>query len=206
MVVTAVEPRRKSFSALYIDGEFAMKLDTETLLANHIRAGVEIDDEDLHNLVIESNNKRAKEKALWLISYRDHSEKELVDKIKRDYSEESALAAVAKLKDLGLVNDENYARRYYKELTLGSKHLSPRGAKYKLMEKGIDRNLIDIIMEETEVDQREQIRIIIEKKYKNFTTDEKYKRRAISGLQRKGFSWDDIKSVMSEYEGENSGY
>ena len=34
MVVTAVEPRRKSFSALYIDGEFAMKLDTETLLAN----------------------------------------------------------------------------------------------------------------------------------------------------------------------------
>ena len=37
MVVTAVEPRRKSFSALYIDGEFAMKLDTETLLANHIR-------------------------------------------------------------------------------------------------------------------------------------------------------------------------
>ena len=41
MVVTAVEPRRKSFSALYIDGEFAMKLDTETLLANHIRAGVE---------------------------------------------------------------------------------------------------------------------------------------------------------------------
>ena len=46
MVVTAVEPRRKSFSALYIDGEFAMKLDTETLLANHIRAGVEIDDED----------------------------------------------------------------------------------------------------------------------------------------------------------------
>ena len=79
MVVTAVEPRRKSFSALYIDGEFAMKLDTETLLANHIRAGVEIDDEDLHNLVIESNNKRAKEKALWLISYRDHSEKELVD-------------------------------------------------------------------------------------------------------------------------------
>ena len=74
------------------------------------------------------------------------------------------------------------------------------------MEKGIDRNLIDIIMEETEVDQREQIRFIIEKKYKNFTTDEKYKRRAISGLQRKGFSWDDIKSVMSEYEGENYGY
>lgn len=206
MTVTAVEPRRKSLSALYIDGEFAMKLDTETLIVNHISAGVEIDDDQLHNLIIESNNKRAKEKALWLISYRDHSEKELVDKIKRTCSEESAVSAVARLKELGLVNDENYARRYYKELTLGSKHLSPRGAKYKLMEKGIDRSLIDIIMEETEVDQKEQIRIIIEKKYSNFTTDEKYKKRAISGLQRKGFSWDDIKSVMSEFEGEDYGY
>ena len=54
MVVTAVEPRRKSFSALYIDGEFAMKLDTETLLANHIRAGVEIDDEDLNFILLKN--------------------------------------------------------------------------------------------------------------------------------------------------------
>ena len=75
MLVTAVEPRRKALSALYIDGEFAMKLDTETLLINHIKAGVEISDEQLHQLIEDSNNKRAKEKALWLISYRDHSKK-----------------------------------------------------------------------------------------------------------------------------------
>ena len=205
MLVTAVEPRKKSLSALYIDGEYAMSLDTETLLINHIRAGVEIDDGKLREIIQESNQKRAKEKALWLISYRDHSKKELVDKIKRTCDGDSAIAAVERLCQLGLVNDESYARRYYKELTNGSKHLSPRGAKYKLIEKGISREIIDEIMEDTPVDQKEQIRILIEKKYSNFNTDEKYKRRAISALQRKGFCWDDIKSVMSEFEEDDYG-
>lgn len=206
MLVTAVEPRRKALSALYIDGEFAMNLDTETLIANRINPGTEITDEELHNLIQKSDYKRAKEKALWLISYRDHSEKELVDKIKKDYSEESAVSAVARLKELGLVNDESFARRYFKNLTEGSKQLSPVAAKYKLLEKGIDRNLVDIIVEECDVDIHQQIRNIIEKKYRNFTQDEKYKRRAVAGLQRKGFRWDDIKSVMSEYEEDNYGY
>lgn len=206
MLVTAVEPRRKSLSALYIDGEFAMKLDTETLLINHIKAGVEISDEQLHQLIEDSNNKRAKEKALWLISYRDHSKKELVDKIKRTSNEESAVAAVERLTELGLVNDEAYARRYFKELTQGSKHLSPRGARYKLMEKGIDRELIDAIVDETDIDERQQIRIIINSKYKNFNADEKSKKRTVAALQRKGFRWEDIKSVMEEYEEENDGY
>lgn len=206
MLVTAVEPRKKSLSALYIDGEFAMKLDTETLLINHIKAGVEISDEQLHRLIEDSNNKRAKEKALWLISYRDHSKKELVDKIKRTSSEESAVVAVERLTELGLVNDEAYARRYFKELTQGSKHLSPRGARYKLMEKGIDRDLIDIIVEETDIDEREQIRIIINSKYRNFNADEKSKKRTVAALQRKGFRWEDIRSVMEEYEEEDYGY
>ncbi len=203
MLITGVEPRKKALSALYIDGEFAMKLDTETLIANHIHPGVEIDNEQLHRLIQESDNKRAKEKALWLISYRDHSEKELVDKIRRTCSRESAEAAVSRMKELGLINDEAFARKYFKDLTQGSKHLSPMGAKYKLLEKGIDRNLVDAIVEETEVDQQEQIRYLIEKKYRNFTTDEKYRRRAVASLQRKGFRWEDIKSVMSEYENED---
>ncbi|MDD6644715.1 MAG: regulatory protein RecX [Oscillospiraceae bacterium] len=206
MLVTSVEPRRKALSALYIDGEFAMKLDTETLLINHIKAGVEISDEQLHQLIEDSNNKRAKEKALWLISYRDHSKKELIDKIKRTSSEESAVAAVERLTELGLVNDEEYARRYFRELTQGSKRLSPRGARYKLMEKGIDRELIDAIVDETEIDEREQIRIIINSKYKNFNADEKSKKRTVAALQRKGFRWEDIKSVMEEYEEEDYGY
>ena len=41
MIITAVEPRKKGLSALYIDGEFAVKLDTEVLLAHRFDVGRE---------------------------------------------------------------------------------------------------------------------------------------------------------------------
>lgn len=205
MLVTAVEERRKNLSAVYIDGELAVKLDTETLIANRIQAGTELDDEQLHELIRQSDVKRAKEKALWLISYRDHSEKELVEKIRRTSSDEAAQAAVARMNELGLVNDESYARRLFRELTQGSKHLSIRAARYKLMEKGISRELVDLIAEENPVDEYEQVKIILSKKYNNFADDEKLRKRAISALQRKGFDWETIKSAMTEFEEENYG-
>ena len=74
------------------------------------------------------------------------------------------------------------------------------------MEKGIERELIDDIVDETDIDEREQIRIIINSKYKNLNSDEKTKKRAVSALQRKGFRFEDIRSVMEEYEEENDGY
>ena len=76
MLITAVEPRRKAMCALYIDGEYVMNLDARTVIENRFDVGREIDDEDLHEIIRLSNERRAKEKALWLISYRDHSKKE----------------------------------------------------------------------------------------------------------------------------------
>ena len=204
MEITALEPRRKCMTAVYIDGEFALKLDTHTLLENRIKIGTVIDDEELKELIEKSNTRRAKEKALWLISYRDHSKKELTDKIAKDCDRASAEEAVERMQELGLVNDEAYARRYAQQL-IEVKHLSIKGVKYKLIEKGIDRDLIDDILSEFDVDSKEQIREIIDKKYARGLSDEKGKRRAFSGLSRMGFSFGDIKSVIAEYT-ENDEY
>lgn len=198
MQITAIEPRKKGLSALYIDGEFAMKLDTEVLLAHRFDVGREIDDETLHECVQDSDTKRCKDKAMWLISYRDHSRKELFDKLKKDYPEDIAETAVNRMEELGLINDSRYARRYTADL-INVKHLSERGIRQKLYEKGIDRDLIDEIIDETEIDEAEQIRAVIEKKYARGLDDEKIRRRAVSALQRLGFGYGSIKSVLNEY-------
>lgn len=198
MIITDIVPKRKKLSALYIDGEFAMKLDTETLLASRYSIGSEIDDEQLKELIEKSNEKRAKERALWLISYRDHSKKELEQKIRKASDDESARKAVERMEELGLVDDEKFTRRYAEEL-IYTKHLSVRGARYKLTEKGIDKELADEILEELDPDPREHIQIIIERKYKNALSDEKGKRRCIAALQRMGYSWSDINAVIGEY-------
>ena len=198
MQITAIEPHKKGLSALYIDGEFAMKLDTEVLLAHRFDVGREIDDEALHDCVLDSQLKRCKDKAMWLISYRDHSRRELFDKLKKDYPEDVAEAAVTRMEELGLINDASYARRYTADL-INVKHLSERGIRQKLYEKGIDRDLIDEILDETELDESEQIRAVIEKKYARGLDDEKIRRRAVNALQRLGFGYGSIKSVLNEY-------
>ncbi|MBQ8001674.1 MAG: regulatory protein RecX [Ruminococcus sp.] len=197
MIVTAVEPRRKSLSALYIDGEFAMKLDTQTLLENRISPGVELDDEDLHRLVELSDLRRAKEKALWLISYRDHSSKELYDKLRRDYSQDAAEKALERMQELGLINDEAFASRYATELH--SKHQSPSTIRYKLIQKGIDKEVAEEIVEGLDIDPTEEISALIEKKYARSLTDEKGIKRTVAALQRAGYRFSDIKSVLSDY-------
>lgn len=197
MTITAIEPRRKGLSALYIDGEFAMKLDTQTLLENRFDVGRDIDDEELHEIISLSNERRAKEKALWLISYRDHSKKELADKIRRTCDEDSAQKAVDRLEELSLVNDEGFARRYAEQLIF-SKHMSKRGVSYELSRKGIDKELAQEILEDIDVDENEEIKAVLEKKYRNLD-DEKTRRRAVAALQRLGYGWDSIRRAMDDY-------
>lgn len=205
MTITDIVPKRKKLSAIYIDGEFAIKLDTETVLASRFSVGSEITDDELKELIDASNEKRAKEKALWLISYRDHSKRELEEKIRRTSDKDSAAKAVERMEELGLVNDEKYARRYCEELIF-HKHLSKKGAMYKLSEKGIDKELASEILDELDPDPREHIAIILDKKYKSVLNTEKGRRRAVSALQRMGYSWGDINAVLSEYDTEDNTY
>lgn len=198
MTVTAIEPKKKGLCALYIDGEFAFKVDTETVLSMRIDVGNEISDEKLHELVKNSDTKRAKDKAMWLISYRDYSKRELIEKVAKDSSTEAAQKAVERLLELGLVDDERYARRYAHDLIF-IKRLSPVGAVRKLTEKGIDRDLAREVVDEIDVDTNDNITAIISKKYAKNLYDEKGRRRCVNGLLRLGYSYSDIKHALSQF-------
>lgn len=201
MTVTDIKPAKKALSMLYIDGEYAMKLDTATLKENCIKVGTVLDDDELRELIEKSDYRRAKEKALWLISGKDYSKKQLADKLRKESSEETAQEVCERMEELGLVNDENYARRYAHDL-LYLKKMSKRGAKYKLMEKGIDRDLCEEILDDFEVDPVDQLVELIDRKYADKLDDEKGRRRTIAALQRLGYGWGDIKSALREFEEE----
>ena len=197
MKITDIRPRRKGLSAVYIDGEYALSLDTQTLLEHRIDIGREFDDEELHDLIESSNERRAKEKALWLISYRSHSKKELRDKISRTCDRQSAEKAVERMEELGLVNDRDYAERCAQTLIF-TKHMSKRGAAMELRRKGIESEIINEVLDDIEVDEREQIQAVIERKYPKID-DEKLRRRAVAALQRLGYGWEDIKAVIESF-------
>lgn len=198
MEVTAVVKKRKYLSDLYIDGELAFTLDSRVLLDEGIKKGVHLDDEELHSLVIKSQQRRAKEKALYLLGFRDHSRKELFDKLRRTEDEAAAEYAVEKMEELHFIDDERYASRLAEQL-INVKRLSKRAAAQKLYQKGIDRDLIDEVLENIELDPKDNIRELVERKYMRYLNDEKGRKKTVSALQRMGYSWGDIKSVLSEY-------
>ncbi len=198
MLITAAEQRRKGMTALYIDGEYAVSVDTVTFMSSSYKMGSDITDEQLYDLIQSSNINRAKEKALYLIEYRPRSRKEIEDKLIPLYGEDAAEQALERLEELGLIDDESFARRYAEQL-FENKHFSSSRVYYELLKKGIDKTIIDDIIEETEPDPCDQINAVISKKYARCLDDEKGRQRAINGLRAMGFSWSDIKDCIDDY-------
>lgn len=193
MYITGLKTEKKSLTAVFVDGELWDRLDSEILTQNSIKVGMPVDENFLTELKFESDYKRAKDRALYLISFRDYSEKELTDKLRKDYGEAAAEKAVARVRDLGLANDLNFAQKYAREL-LFNKHFSKRRAEFELLQKGINKDTVcDILSELEEYDALEQIGLLVDKKYRLAYSDEKVKKRAVAFLQRYGYTWDDIK-------------
>jgi len=201
MIITDVQPRRHRLSQLYIDGEAAVKVDTETWLRSGLMPGDEIDDERLHRLLQDSAAHRAHEKALYLLEHRAHSKKELERKIARaEFDKDAAKAAADRMEELGLIDDEQYARRLTQEL-FTRKKFGVRRVKQELREKGIADEIIALVLEEFSPEAEEtveKIRELIERKYPMAQEDEKVRRRAVAALQRYGYSLDDIFTVLRE--------
>ncbi len=101
------------------------------------------------------------------------------------------------MEELGLVNDRDYAERCAQTLIF-TKHMSKRGAAMELRRKGIESEIINEVLDDIEVDEREQIQAVIERKYPKID-DEKIRRRAVAALQRLGYGWEDIKAVIESF-------
>ncbi len=202
MELTAAEPRRKGLVQLFLDGEPAVKVDGETFALSKLRVGDELSDEQLHELIQASDARRAREKALYLLEHRNHSKKELGDKlIRAQIPKEAARAAAEHLEELGLVDDERFARDYAREL-FERKRYGPARVRQELRLKGIDSELIQELLAEhgDEDEALENIQQVLEKKYPLWQTDEKVRRRAFAALQRLGYPYELIRRALASAE------
>ena len=199
MELTAAEPRRKGLTQLFLDGEAAVRVDTETFLRSGLKPGDLLTDEELHSLLQASDARRATEKALYLLEHRSHSKRELTEKIARTAaSREAAEAAADHMEELGLLNDESFARDYAREL-FSRKKFGSRRVRMELSLKGIDSALIDELLAEyaDEEAETENVLSVLQRRYGGWEEDEKIRRRAVAALQRLGYSYEQIRRAMS---------
>lgn len=197
--ITVFHNRKKRTVTLYC-GETELAVIDKTFWDNtSLHSGDTLTAEEISDLQAQSDFFVAKSKALDCLSRRSYAEKELFQKLTRYVDAQAAQAAVERMKELKLIDDEAFARAYAGRLR-EVKHMAPRNIALELRRKGIDRNIADCVADEMreEDDSREHIAELLSGKYSSALTTEKGVRRAVNGLIRLGYEYYDIKAVLRE--------
>ena len=197
MKVTRLEPVTKTKYKVYLDEQFAFVLYKGELSRYKLQEESEVSQELIEQIKKVVLIKRAKLRAMHLLNYMDRTEQQLRDKLKKDlYSEDIIEVAVQYVKSFGYVGDYGYAKRYV-ESKQSSK--SKTEMKMALLQKGISKDLIQIVLDEcyAEQDEKQAIQRILEKK--RFVAEiatEIEKKKMYEYLLRKGFRYEDIRQVI----------
>ncbi|MBQ3129026.1 MAG: regulatory protein RecX [Clostridia bacterium] len=201
MKITAKQGRGTKIH-IHIDGEYLLTVDEDFWFSSGYVSGDEIDDGDLVAFKEAAGSRLAFNSAMFSLDMRDHSEREIRQKLLRKYDENSVDTAVEKLLDLGIVNDRRYAELLTREL-FERKRYGKNRVRSELYRKGIASDIVNEVLEEyeneNEPDNVQTIVDIIEKKYYNKLIDEKSRQKVVASLVRLGYSFSDIRQAMREF-------
>ncbi len=166
-------------------------------------SGKELNSEDLEELKLQSLRALSRERALEMVSRRQLSHKELMDKlIRKGADEDTARYCADWLQERGFINDENYASAIVRHYAAKGYGLSR--VKGELLRRGISRELAECALEEMP-EQDNKIDKFISVRLKN--PDDKDEIKKISAaLYRRGYSWAEIRSAFNRLDAEIEEY
>ena len=199
MIITEARRRRRSLYLLVLDGQEGPTVDVRTFDESAYRVGGGISEDQRDALLELSEYNRARERALYLLGLRDYACKELTKKLLTEARPEIAERVVARLADVGLLDDERYAERLAHSLSR-SKQYPKRRVAQELARRGVDRETANLAAEEIECEDFEQALALIEKKYYNKMTDRDSRQKVMAALARRGFSYEAIRRAMTVYD------
>ncbi len=190
---------------LSIDGEYVISTTDKVWLQSGYANNTEISSEEWAEFCDKINFEKMYERALDLLDLRDHSEREILDKLVTKFGydkREQAKYVCEKLSENGLLDDEHFARIYAAEL-IERKHVSTAGLRAALSAKGISRDITSMIIEELSPDPYSAIEKIIDTKFASYDLlDENKCDKIITHLYRKGFLISDIRKVLEDRQRE----
>ena len=104
MIISAQKGKQNKIH-ISIDGEYRLTVDADFWFSCGYISGDEIDEEQYKALEANIFKRRCFNRALNILSRRDHSEKELFDKLARADGNEAASSTVEKIKALSYIDD-----------------------------------------------------------------------------------------------------
>lgn len=147
--------------------------------------------------------KRGKRRVFYLLGRKDYSQKEIEDKLKQNgYIPEDITQIMSYFLHHNWINDQRYAESI---VTYKADSKSRKAIFYDLMKKGIDKDVIDEVLENVTINDFDSAMNALRKKFGrssnvNRLEDEiKLKKRMQSHLAQKGYAYDVVNTVMKAY-------
>ncbi len=137
---------------------------------------------------------------LYLIEFKDRTEKELRDKFKeKGYDENSIEDEIEFLKNYGYINDTRYAQHFTHD-AINLKKWGKIRIRTELLRKGVDRETVDNTIEDAFFEVEDDLVLSqMRSRFKNSDfSNIKERTRIFNFFMRRGFTSDEIKGAMNK--------
>jgi regulatory protein len=207
MIITKIEEQKKNKKrcSIFVDGEYYGSADKDVLQEVNFSEGLNITQDEFNQKMEIIQYKSALKTALSMLVRSSRTVNEIAKKLSgMDIPEAVTEKVICYLKEIGYLNDENYAEsliRYSKD-TAGC---SRRNLFYKLSQKGIENEVIQQKLDEAGIDEYASALRAAEKKAAGLKGGKREKAAKLySFLFRKGFGMDICSKVISELQLEDN--
>ncbi|MBR5473421.1 MAG: regulatory protein RecX [Clostridia bacterium] len=198
MKIVEIKRDKKHTVKVMFDNSKYFNFDLDYWNSICLREQDEIDEQQLKHHLNESDYIRAKARGIWFLDRADYSEKTLYEKIiAGGVSHTAAARAVARIKELGLIDDRRFATRLAEQMS--NANVSKREAYAKLLHKGIPKEVIKSVLEQTDFEESTQIKAVIDKKYRAKMDTKENIQKVYAALIRKGFSYSAVSYAIKKY-------
>ena len=145
-------------------------------------------------------NKAILHKGIDLLSRREHSELELRNKLRlREFQDDEITIVIDYLIENDYLSESRFADSVYR--TRVNKGYGKRYIENELTQKGVSSTDIHAAAQELDVDWYHQVKIVYKKRFGDMPmAEQKDKAKRIRFLQYRGFSTDEIFTVLNEEE------
>ena len=200
-VITKIEAQKKKENRvnIFINGEFAFGCSSELVYYHSLSKGKEVNIDELKEIITEDNYITGKAKALKYLETTLRTEHQIREYLeKREYEEEVIDRVIKFLKEYKFIDDGYYAKAYV------TQHIKTQGKnniKYKLMQRGIDEEIIVKTLDDIPgEDEYKSAFKLAERRCavlcKNESDLWKIKNKLNTFLLSKGYGYEIIKSVI----------
>jgi len=196
--ITALVPqkRNKDRVNVHINGEYAFSLAAITAVG--LQVGMDLSSEEIIQLREEDHYESAKQRAINFVSYRPRSISEVRDNLgQRNYDERTIDRVIARLEELEMVNDRNFAR-YWVEQRETFKPRSIRALQYELYQKGVPREIVEETLAGINEEKSAHMAGLAKAQRLAGYSEEKFREDIINFLKRRGFNYGVIIPVVDE--------